>query len=66
MAVNFTSKAMLKYENMEVIESFKIDVKTDDSFEKLEEFCHLFNLTNLIKIDTGLSHYHKMITTAFE
>ena len=90
------SKALCKYENLIVMSDFNIDIKSSNSDkDKLENFCHLFNLTNLVHsetcfmknsksiidliltnkslhfqkthvVETGLSDYHKMISTFFK
>ena len=90
------SKALCKYENLIVMGDFNIDIKSSNSDkDKLEYFCDLFNLTNLVHSDTcfmknnestidliltnkplhfqkthvaetGLSDYHKMISTFFK
>ena len=42
------SKALCKYENLIVMGDFNIDIKSSDSDkDKPENFCDLFNLTNL-------------------
>ena len=47
------SKALCKYENLIVMADFNIDVKSSNSDkDKLEYFCDLFNLTNLVHSDT--------------
>ena len=86
-------KALCKYENLIVMGDFNIDIKSSNSDkDKLENFCNLFNLINLVHsetyfmknsktiidllltnehlnfqkthvIETGLSDYHKMIST---
>ena len=90
------SKALCKYENLIVMGDFNIDIKSSNSEkDKLEYFCDLFNLANLVHSDTcfmknikstigliltnkplhfqkthvvqtGLSDYHKMISTFFK
>ena len=90
------SKALCKYENLIVMGDFNIDIKSSNSDkDKLENFCDLFNLTNLVHsetcfmknrksiidliltnkplhfqkthvVETGLSDYHKMISTFFK
>ena len=84
------SKALCKYENLIVMGDFNIDIKSSNSDkDKLENFCDLFNLTNLFHsetyfmknqqitnkplhfqkthvVETGLSDYHKMISTFFK
>ena len=89
-------KALCKYENLIVIRDFNIDIKSSNSDkDKLENFCNLFNLKNLVHletcfmknnkfiinliltnkilhfqkthvVETGLSKYHKMISTFFK
>ena len=47
------SKALCKYENLIVIGGFNIDTKSSNSDkDKLETFCDLFNLTNLVPTET--------------
>ena len=47
------SKALRKYENLIVMGDFNIDLKSSNSDkDKLENFCDLFNLTNLIHSET--------------
>ena len=90
------SKALCKYENLIVMVDFNIDIKSSNSDkDKLENFCDLFNITNLVHsetcfmknsksiidliltnkplhfqkthvVETGLSDYHKMISTFFK
>ena len=90
------SQALCKYENLIVMGDFNIDIKSSNSDkDKLENFCDLFNLTNLVHsetcfmknsksiidlvftnkplhfqkthvVETGLSDYHKMISTFFK
>ena len=43
------SKALCKYENLVFMGDFNIDIKSSNSDkDKLENFCDLFNLTNLV------------------
>ena len=85
------SKAILKYQNIIIMGDFNTDLKIKGfDFNKLDQFCNLFNLTNLIKTEsykslidlfltnkplsfqkthvteTGLSDYHKLISTFFK
>ena len=90
------SKALCKCENLIVMDDFNIDIKSSNSDkDKLENFCDLLNLTNLVHsetcvmknrksiidliltnkplhfqkthvVETGLSDYHKMISTFFK
>ena len=44
---------MCKYENLIVIGGFNIDTKSSNSDkDKLENFCDLFNFTNLVPTET--------------
>ena len=90
------SKALCKYESLIVMGDFNLYIKSSNSDkDKLENFCDLFNLTNLVHsetcftkssksiidliltnkplhfqkthlVETGLSDYHKMITSFFK
>ena len=52
---SFLSKASESYENFIVMEDFNIDVTNKGiEFDKLDEFCDLFNLINLITSTTDL------------
>ena len=44
----------LKYDNIIVIGDFNIDVHKDEGigYDKLDVFCNILNLTNLVKSDT--------------
>ena len=54
------SKASESYENFFVMGDFNIDVtKKGTKFEKLDEFCDLFNLTNLVISPTCFTKTHK-------
>ena len=45
---------------------FDIDLKIKGfGFNKLDEFCDLFNLTNLIKIETCFTKSHKSLINLF-
>ena len=47
------SKAILKYQNIIIMGGFNIDLKIKGfGFNKLDQFCALFNLTNLMKTET--------------
>ena len=47
------SKALCKYENLIVMGDFYVDIKSSNSDQdKLENFCDLFNLTNLVHSET--------------
>ena len=42
---------------------FNIDVKSKNlGYDKLDEFCNLFNLANLIKSETRFTKNHKSVT----
>ena len=90
------SKALCKDKDLIVMGDVNIDIKSCDSDQyELENFCDLFNLTNLVYsetcfmrnsiaiidliltnkplhfqkthvVETGLSDYHKMISTFFK
>ena len=54
------SKAILKYQSIIIMGDFNIDQKIKViGFNKLDEFCDLFNLTNLIKTETCFTKSHK-------
>ena len=54
------SKGSESYENFIILGDFNIDVKVVGSeLDKLEEFCDLFNLTNLIRYETCFTRDHK-------
>ena len=54
------SKGSEFYENFIILGDFNIDVKVaGKELDKLEEFCDLFNLTNLIRNETWLTRDHK-------
>ena len=47
------SKAILKYQNIIIMGDFNTDLKIKGfDFNKLDQFCNLFNLTNLIKTES--------------
>ena len=55
-----SSNLILKYENLLIIGDFDIDMKSESlGYDKLDEFCDLFNLTNLIKLETCFTKNHK-------
>ena len=59
-------KPILKYQNMTIMGDFNIDLKTQGrDFNKLDEFCDLFNLTNLIKSETCFTKSHKSLINLF-
>ena len=60
------SKAILKYENLLIMGEFNIDMKSKSlGYDKLDEFCDLFNLTNLIKSETCFTKNHKSLIDLF-
>ena len=60
------SKAVLKYENLLIMGDFNIDRKSKSlGYDKLHEFCDLFNLTNLITSKTYFTKNHKYLIDLF-
>ena len=60
------SKASETYENFIVMGDFNIDIRTKGrEYEKFEDFCSLFNLSNLIKTETCFSKNHKSTIDLF-
>ena len=56
------SKAIMIYENNLIMGNFNIDVKSKSlGYDKLDEFCSLFNLTNFIKPETCFTKNHKSL-----
>ena len=54
------SKRSEFYENLIILGDFNIDVKVAGrELDKLEEFCDLFNLTNVIRNETCFTRDHK-------
>ena len=54
------SKALLKYENIILMEGFNIDTKCNGMrTDKLEELCDAFNLKNLVKSETCFTKDNK-------
>ena len=54
------SKGSEFYENFIILGDFKIDVKVADrELDKLDEFCDLSDLTNLIRDETCFTQDHK-------
>ena len=54
------SKAILKCENLLIMSNFNIDMESKSlGYDKLDEFCDLFNLTNMIKSENCFAKYHK-------
>ena len=60
------SKASLTYENLIIMGDFDIDINTAGmDVDKLDEFCNLFDLTNLIKTETCCTKNHKSTIDLF-
>ena len=56
------SKALCKYENLIVMGDFNIGIKSSNSDkDKLENFCNLFNSTNLVHSETCFMKNSKSI-----
>ena len=54
------SKACCKYENFVIMGDFNIDVKRKgNGYRKLQEFCDMFNLTNLVDTESCVKNSHK-------
>ena len=55
------SRAINNYDNIILMGDFNIDIKKENSiaYDKLEEFCDTFNLTNLVKSETCFMNNHK-------
>ena len=57
------SKALCKYKNLILMGDFNIDIKSSNSEkDKLNNFCDLFNLTNLVQSETCFIKSSKSIT----
>ena len=60
------SKALLKYENLLIMGDFNVDMKSKSlGYDKRDEFCDLFNLTNVIKSETCFTKNHKSLIDLF-
>ena len=60
------SKASLTYENFIIMGDFNIDISTAGmDVDKLDEFCNLFDQTNLIKTETYCTKNHKSAIDLF-
>ena len=60
------SKTSLTYENFIIMVDFNIDINTAGmKVGKIDEFCNLFDLTNLIKTETSCTKNHKSATDLF-
>ena len=54
------SEVCCKYENFVIMGDFNIDVKLEgNGYQKLEEFCDMFNLANLVDTETCVTDSHK-------
>ena len=56
------SRAINNYDNIILMGDFNIDIKKENSiaYDKLEEFCDTFNLTNLVKSKTCSMNNHRL------
>ena len=60
------SKVILKYQHVITMRDFNIDLKIKGfGFNKLDELCNLFNLTNLIKTETCFTKSHESFIDLF-
>ena len=60
------SKGILKYQSIIIMGDFNIDLKIKSfGFNKLDQFCDLFNLTKLIKTETCFAKSHKSFIDLF-
>ena len=60
------SNAAVKYKNIIIMGDFNIDIKDKGlGYGKLDTFCDLFNLTNLIHSETSLMKKHKYTIDLF-
>ena len=60
------SKAVVKYENIIIMGGFNIDIKNKElGYGKLDTFCDLFNLANLIHSETCLMINYKSTIDLF-
>ena len=60
------SKASLTYENFIIMGDFYIDINTAGvDVERLDEFCNLLDLTNLMKTETCCTKNHKSTIDLF-
>ena len=61
------SKAVNKFDNLIVMGDFIIDITKEDcsGFDRLEELCDSFNLTNLIKSEIWFTNNHKSTIDLF-
>ena len=66
LSESLSNKAIVKYQNIIVMGDFNIDLKIKGfGFNKLDQFCNLFNLTNLIKTETCFPKSHKSLIDLF-
>ena len=60
------SNAVLEYENLLIMGDFNIGMKSKSSgYDKLDEFCELFNHRNLIKSETCFTKNYKSLIDLF-
>ena len=60
------SKAAVQYKNIIIMGDFNIDIKSKGlGYGKLDTLCDLFNLTNLIHLETWLTKNHKSTIDLF-
>ena len=64
--IHSLSKASLTYENFIIMDDFNIDVHANGvEVDKLDVFCNLFNLINLIKIEACCTKSQKSTVDLF-
>ena len=62
----FLSKGSLTFESLIIMGYFNTNINTTGvEFDKLDDFCNLFNLTNLIKIETWCTKSYKSTIELF-
>ena len=62
----YLNQASENYDNLIVMGDFNIDVRqTSPELHKLDEFCSLFSLTNIIKSDTCFTKFHSSTVDLF-
>ena len=56
---NYLNQASENYDNFVMMRDFNTDIRqTSPEPHKLDEFCSLFSLTNIIKSDTCFTKFH--------
>ena len=64
--IHFLSKSSLIYENFIIFCDFNIDVNTTGvEVDNLDEFCNLFELTNVFKAEACCTENHKSTIDLF-